>query len=94
MPGRQDFSPRKEGRKMRFHVYQDVRNEWRWYLRSAAGQLATSGVGYARRADCVAAIQRLQASFRHDAIEIVTDNITPLSRMASAGLFASAVARD
>lgn len=79
---------------MVFHVYQDVRNEWRWYLRSPSGaQVATSGEGYARRADCVAAIQRLQASFRRDAIEIVTDNITPLSHMASAGLFASAVAR-
>ncbi len=80
---------------MVFHVYQDVRNEWRWYLRSPAGsQLATSGAGYARRADCVAAIQRLQASFRSEDIEIVADNITSLSHMASAGLFASAVARS
>jgi uncharacterized protein YegP (UPF0339 family) len=81
---------------MVFHVYQDVRNEWRWYLRSPAGaQLATSGAGYTRRADCVAAIQRLQAAFRREDAEIVTDNITPLSlgHMVSAGPFASAVAR-
>lgn len=80
---------------MVFHVYQDVRNEWRWYLRNPAGaQLATSGQGYARRADCVAAIRHLQARLAGDDITIVTDNITPLSRMSSAGLFASAVARS
>jgi len=79
---------------MVFHVYQDVRNEWRWYLRSPAGsQLATSGVGYARRAECVAAIQRLQVAFRHEDVAIVTDNITSIAQVASAGLFASAVAR-
>lgn len=81
---------------MVFHVYQDVRNQWRWYLRNASGaQIATSGVGYARRAECVAAIQRLQAAFRREDAEIVTDNFTSLSLIStvSAGPFASAVAR-
>lgn len=80
---------------MVFHVYQDVRNEWRWYLRGPAGtQLAAAGQGYARRADCIAAIRHLQATLAGRDIAIVTDNITPLSHMASAGQFASAVARS
>ena len=74
---------------MVFHIYHDVRNEWRWYLASPNGnKIATSGEGYARRIDCVQAIARLKLSV---GAPLMFDNVGPLSRMTSAGLFASAI---
>ena len=76
---------------MVFHIYQDVRSEWRWYLAAPNGsKIATSGEGHTRREDCVLAIGRLKQSIN---APVMYDNIGPLSRMTSAGLFASAISR-
>ena len=38
---------------MRFEMYQDDKNEWRWRLWSENNRIvADSGEGYARREDC------------------------------------------
>jgi len=79
---------------MVFHIYRDVRNEWRWYLREPNGaRLATSGEGYARKNDCVQAIQHLKSTLRADEGALVYDNISALASMASSGLFAANIAR-
>ncbi len=46
---------------MVFHLYQDVVGNWRWYLSAPNGvKLAVSPVSYARRGDCVAALNRVR----------------------------------
>ena len=46
---------------MVFHIYQDIRNEWRWYLSAPNGaKLAIAAEGYKRRGDCVLAIKRMR----------------------------------
>jgi len=77
---------------MVFHIYQDVRSEWRWYLATPDGaKLATSGEGYARRGDCVRAIRRMTYELRHEQdAAVVDDNLGPLASTAtSSGFFAS-----
>lgn len=77
---------------MVFHIYQDFRGEWRWYLRSpSGGKLATSGQGYTRRNECVSAIQRLRSALSTEEASIVYDNVSALCNMASTGQFASAI---
>ena len=46
---------------MVFHLYQDIRHDWRWYLAAPNGaKLATAAEGYQRRGDCVLAIKRMR----------------------------------
>ena len=46
---------------MVFHIYQDIRNDWRWYLSAPNGaKLATAAESYKRRGDCVLAIKRMR----------------------------------
>ncbi len=79
---------------MIFHIYQDVRGEWRWYLAAPNGaKLALSAEGYTRRGDCVLAIKRVQQSA---GTQMVYDNFGPFgsaSNTTSAGAFATALAR-
>jgi uncharacterized protein YegP (UPF0339 family) len=76
---------------MMFHIYHDVRNEWRWYLTAPNGaRIAASGEGYARRGECVLAIARLKQAV--DA-PLMYDNIGPVTSLASSGLMASSLAR-
>ena len=77
---------------MMFHIYHDVRNEWRWYLAAPNGaKIATSGEGYARRGDCVLAIGRLKQSI---GAPLMYDNIGPVTSLASSGFIASSLARQ
>jgi uncharacterized protein YegP (UPF0339 family) len=80
---------------MVFHIYQDVRNEWRWYLAAPNGaRLAVSGEGYARRGECALAIKRLVAELHvAAAAPMVNDHIGPLSNGTTSGAYASALAR-
>jgi uncharacterized protein YegP (UPF0339 family) len=79
---------------MVFHIYRDVRNEWRWYLRAPNGtRLANSGEGYVRKNDCVLAIQHLKSTLRADEGALVYDNISPLASLASSGLIAASFSR-
>ncbi len=47
--------------KMRFEVYKDGKGEWRWRLLARNGRLvADCGEGYARRAQALKAVGRVQ----------------------------------
>jgi uncharacterized protein YegP (UPF0339 family) len=46
---------------MKFELYRDSKKEWRWRLIASNGRkIATSGEGYKRRVDAVAAIILIQ----------------------------------
>ena len=48
---------------MKYHVYKDANNEWRWRLKAANGNiLADSGEGYSAKADCLAGITAVKGS--------------------------------
>jgi uncharacterized protein len=48
---------------MKFQVYQDKKNEWRWRLRHQNGNiLAMSSEGYKARDSCMKCIQNVQSS--------------------------------
>ncbi len=48
---------------MVFHLYQDLRNEWRWYLAAPNGaKLAVATRGYAHRSECVSAISHMKSA--------------------------------
>lgn len=68
---------------MVFHLYQDVVGNWRWYLAAANGvKLAVSPVGYARRSDCIHALNRVREEGA-DA-PMLYDNFAPIGSMAGA----------
>jgi uncharacterized protein YegP (UPF0339 family) len=67
---------------MVFHIFQDMVGQWRWYLSAPNGiKLATSPQGYARREDCLSALDRVR-----DAAEspLVYDNFGPVASLQSA----------
>jgi uncharacterized protein YegP (UPF0339 family) len=73
---------------MVFHIYQDVRNEWRWYLAAPNGvKLATGTDGYTRRGDCVLAIKRMREAV---AAPMMYDNFGPLSNVGGAAMAVNA----
>jgi uncharacterized protein len=48
---------------MKYHVYKDTNNEWRWRLKAANGNiLADSGEGYSAKADCLAGVASVKES--------------------------------
>ncbi len=48
---------------MKYHVYKDANNEWRWRLKAANGNiLADSGEGYSAKADYLAGIAAVKGS--------------------------------
>ena len=48
---------------MKFHIYQDANNEWRWRLKAANGKIiADSGEGYTTERECLADIERVKSS--------------------------------
>jgi uncharacterized protein YegP (UPF0339 family) len=48
---------------MKYHVYKDANNEWRWRLKAANGNiLADSGEGYSSKADCLAGVASVKRS--------------------------------
>lgn len=48
---------------MKYEMYRDTRNEWRWRLKAANGNIiATSGEGYVNKADCENAIHLVKSS--------------------------------
>lgn len=48
---------------MRYQMYQDAANEWRWRLRAANHEIiATSGEGYKNKSDCRHAIDLVKGS--------------------------------
>src|SRR5262245_9814524 len=50
-----------EGGTLKFEVYTDAANKYRWRLKAANGAiLCTSGQGYANKADCKKGVDRLK----------------------------------
>ena len=48
---------------MKYEVYPDRNNEWRWRLKAANGQnIATSGEGYTNKSDCYHGISLVKGS--------------------------------
>jgi uncharacterized protein YegP (UPF0339 family) len=47
--------------KLRFEVYKDKQDEYRWRLKADDKNLATSGQGYKAKADCKRAIERIKS---------------------------------
>ena len=73
---------------MVFHIYQDIRNEWRWYLAAANGaKLATAAEAYKRRGDCVLAIKRMREAV---VAPMVYDNFGTLADVTRAAHIAFA----
>jgi uncharacterized protein YegP (UPF0339 family) len=73
---------------MVFHLYQDIRNEWRWYLAAASGdKLATAAQSYKRRGDCVLAIKHMRGAVE---APMVYDNFGTLADVTRAAHLAFA----
>lgn len=48
---------------MKYIIYKDKLNEWRWYLKAANGKkIAESGEGYKNKSDCLNAIELVKNS--------------------------------
>ncbi len=47
--------------KLRFELYKDKQDEYRWRLKADDKNLATSGQGYKAKADCTHAIDRIKS---------------------------------
>lgn len=46
---------------MKFHIFKDRKNEWRWRLVASNGRtIADSGEGYKRQAACITATARVR----------------------------------
>lgn len=45
---------------LKFEVYKDKKDEFRWNLKDGDATLATSGQGYAKKADCKNGAERIQ----------------------------------
>lgn len=46
---------------MKFELYKNAANEWRWRLRATNGQiLATGSEGYVKKSDCLHGIDRVK----------------------------------
>ena len=59
---------------MKFHVYRDARNEWRWHLKSANGnKIADSGEGYINIENCFDGIQLVMDTHRQTQVEVDQD---------------------
>lgn len=52
---------------MKFHIYQDVKGEWRWRLKARNGRVvADSGEGYARKRNARRAVYRITNEMAFD----------------------------
>ena len=48
---------------MKYQIYQDSKNEWRWRLRASNGEpIANGGEGYKNKADCEHGISLVKSS--------------------------------
>lgn len=57
---------------MKFEVYYDVSNDWRWRLRATNGKIiATSGEGYENKGDCEHEIRKIKGGAHLATIEYV-----------------------
>jgi len=55
---------------MKYHVYKDSSNYWRWRLKAVNGQIiAVSGEGYVNKQDCLSAITLVKGSAAAPVVE-------------------------
>ncbi len=57
---------------MRYEVYKDARNEWRWRLRAGNNVdiIASSGEGYVNKSDCLHGIDLVKSSANAPVVEV------------------------
>ena len=56
---------------MKFEIYRDNRNEWRWRLKAANGRkIASSGEGYVNRSDCRHAVDLVKSAHKAPVVEL------------------------
>jgi uncharacterized protein YegP (UPF0339 family) len=58
--------------ELKFEIYQDVQNEWRWRLK-ARNQLtiADSSEGYKNQTDCVAMVNKIKTHARDAGVDYI-----------------------
>ena len=63
---------------MKFEIYRDAKEGYRWRLKSGNGQIiATSGQGYKAKADCKSAIDVIMRDAATAKVEEVADKDEP-----------------
>lgn len=63
---------------MKFHLYRDTAQEWRWKLKAANGQIiADSGEGYKRKSDCLEMIVKIIGLMEDDNLPVIIDRAQP-----------------
>lgn len=61
-------------KKMTFEVYADSKNEYRWRLKDGDGaNVATSGQGYGKKADCMKMVENFKADISKYDFELYED---------------------
>jgi uncharacterized protein YegP (UPF0339 family) len=62
--------------EMKFEIYKDAKEEFRWRLKDGDTILGTGGQGYTKKADCVKGVERMQKDAGTDALtfEVYEDN--------------------
>lgn len=61
---------------LKFEIYKDAKEEFRWRLKDGDTNLGTGGQGYAKKADCKKGVERMQKDAGTDALafEVYEDN--------------------
>jgi hypothetical protein len=61
---------------LKFEIYKDAKDEYRWRLKGGDTVLGTGGQGYTKKADCVKGVERVQKDAGTDALtfEVYEDN--------------------
>jgi len=66
---------RAQDERLKFEVYQDAAQDFRWRLKAGNGQiLATAGQGYKAKADCLKGVERIKSEAGKLAFEVYEDN--------------------
>ena len=57
---------------MKFHIYRDHNNEWRWFLQAENGRkIATSAEGYHNERDCLDGISLVMGTHHQTPVTFV-----------------------
>lgn len=61
---------------LKFEIYKDMKEEFRWRLKDGDTNLGTGGQGYTKKADCQKGVERMQKDAGTDALmfEVYEDN--------------------
>jgi len=58
--------------ELKFEIYQDARDEWRWRLKIKNGKtIADSGEGYKNQTDCVAMVNKIKTHAKDAGVDYI-----------------------